>query len=103
MHSHLTAVFMYISPIYFTDILSSLTCSLLVYAHDFCPVQVIVVSEEFEGKPLLARHRMVNALFAEEMKGKMHGENQRLHKSHQSTKYQLSFVFHGVSLAYSSS
>eukprot|EP00903_Cladosiphon_okamuranus_P011750 g11045.t1 len=34
--------------------------------------KVIVVSEEFEGKPLLARHRMVNALFAEEMKGKMH-------------------------------
>lgn len=33
-----------------------------------------MVSEEFEGKPLLARHRMVNALFAEEMKGKMHGE-----------------------------
>lgn len=46
------------------------------HARDFCPVQVIVVSEEFEGKPLLARHRMVNALFAEEMKGKMHGEKQ---------------------------
>lgn len=40
------------------------------------PTQVIVVSDEFEGKPLLARHRMVNALFAEEMKGKMHGEMQ---------------------------
>lgn len=38
--------------------------------------QVIVVSDEFEGKPLLARHRMVNALFAEEMKGKVHGETQ---------------------------
>eukprot|EP00752_Nemacystus_decipiens_P009189 g8209.t1 len=34
--------------------------------------KVVVVSEEFEGKPLLARHRMVNALFAEEMKGTMH-------------------------------
>ncbi len=33
-----------------------------------------MVSEKFEGKPLLARHRMVNALFAEEMKGQVHGE-----------------------------
>lgn len=39
--------------------------------------QVIVVTEEFEGKALLARHRMVNALFKEELMGKtpaMHGE-----------------------------
>lgn len=35
------------------------------------------MTDEFEGKPLLARHRMVNALFAAEMTGKtpiMHGE-----------------------------
>lgn len=37
--------------------------------------KVVVVTEEFEGKPLVARHRMVNTLFAEEMTGatpKMH-------------------------------
>ncbi|CAN0266391.1 unnamed protein product [Scytosiphon promiscuus] len=34
--------------------------------------KVVVVSEEFEGKPLLARHRMVNALFESEMKGVIH-------------------------------
>lgn len=42
--------------------------------------QVIVVSDEFEGKPLVARHRMVNALFMEEMTGNvpaMHGEGKR--------------------------
>lgn len=41
------------------------------------PEQVIVVTDQFEGKPLVARHRMVNALFADEMTGKtpvMHGE-----------------------------
>ena len=40
--------------------------------------QVIIVTEEFEGKALLARHRMVNALFTEELMGKtpsMHGES----------------------------
>ena len=39
--------------------------------------QVIIVTEEFEGKALLARHRMVNALFTEELMGKtpsMHGK-----------------------------
>lgn len=38
------------------------------------------MSDEFEGKSLLARHRMVNALFAEDMMGakpKFHGEQQR--------------------------
>ncbi|CAM9643232.1 unnamed protein product, partial [Sphacelaria rigidula] len=29
--------------------------------------KVIVVTEQFEGKPLLARHRMVTSLFAGEM------------------------------------
>lgn len=41
-------------------------------------LQVIVVTEQFEGKSLVARHRMVMALFAEEMTGgkpKMHGES----------------------------
>lgn len=37
-------------------------------------LQVVVVSEKFEGKALLARHRMVNSLFSEEMKGDLHGE-----------------------------
>lgn len=35
------------------------------------------MSDEFEGKSLLARHRMVNALFSDDMTGetpKMHGE-----------------------------
>jgi BolA protein len=31
-------------------------------------VELTVVSEEFAGKPLLKRHRMVNALFAEEIR-----------------------------------
>ncbi len=35
-------------------------------------LRVAVVSAAFEGKPPLARHRMVNALFAEEMKGAIH-------------------------------
>ncbi|XP_037538169.1 bolA-like protein 2 [Nematolebias whitei] len=30
--------------------------------------KVLVVSPQFEGKPLLQRHRMVNACLAEEMK-----------------------------------
>ncbi|CAM9299827.1 unnamed protein product [Choristocarpus tenellus] len=34
--------------------------------------KVIVVSEKFEGKPLLARHRMITELFAEELKGAVH-------------------------------
>ncbi|CAM9560364.1 unnamed protein product, partial [Discosporangium mesarthrocarpum] len=34
--------------------------------------KVVVVSEEFEGKSLLARHRLVNELFSEEMKGAVH-------------------------------
>lgn len=36
------------------------------------------MSDEFEGKSLLARHRIVNSLFTEDMTGKtpkMHGEN----------------------------
>lgn len=40
--------------------------------------QVVVVSEKFEGKSLLTRHRMVNELFAAEMKSNaVHGENMR--------------------------
>lgn len=38
-------------------------------------LQVVVVSDAFEGQSLVARHRMVNQLFTEEMKGAMHGEN----------------------------
>ncbi len=34
--------------------------------------QAIVVSAAFAGKPLVARHRMVNALLAEELKGAIH-------------------------------
>jgi BolA protein len=34
--------------------------------------QAIVVSPAFAGKPLVARHRMVNALLAEELKGAIH-------------------------------
>jgi BolA protein len=34
--------------------------------------RVRVVSKAFEGKALLARHRMVNALFVEEMKHAIH-------------------------------
>ncbi|XP_041723775.1 bolA-like protein 2 [Coregonus clupeaformis] len=30
--------------------------------------KVIIVSPQFEGKPLLARHRMVNTCLAEELK-----------------------------------
>lgn len=30
--------------------------------------KVLIVSSKFEGKPLLARHRMVNELLQEEMK-----------------------------------
>ena len=36
---------------------------------------MVVVSEKFEGKSLVARHRMVNELFAAEMRSSaMHGE-----------------------------
>lgn len=34
--------------------------------------KVTVVSAGFEGKPLVARHRMVNALLAEELAGPVH-------------------------------
>ena len=34
--------------------------------------KVVVVSARFEGKPLLARHRMVNGLLAEELRGPVH-------------------------------
>lgn len=56
--------------------------AIYIFFFIFTPVlphasQVVVVTEEFEGKPLVARHRMVNTLFAEEMTGatpKMHGK-----------------------------
>lgn len=35
-------------------------------------LRVTVVSPAFEGKILLARHRMVNALFADEMRSAIH-------------------------------
>lgn len=34
--------------------------------------KVVVVSPEFSGKNLLARHRMINATLAEELKGVIH-------------------------------
>ncbi len=34
--------------------------------------KVVLVSEDFSGKPLLARHRMVNKILEEELQGKIH-------------------------------
>jgi BolA protein len=34
--------------------------------------KVVVVSEDFAGKALLARHRIINALLAEELANKIH-------------------------------
>ena len=34
--------------------------------------KVVVVSDQFDGKPLVARHRQVNALLAEELEGPVH-------------------------------
>jgi BolA protein len=34
--------------------------------------KVVLVSPDFDGKNLLARHRMVNAVLAEELQGKIH-------------------------------
>jgi len=34
--------------------------------------KVVLVSEYFTGKPLLARHRIVNKIFEEELHGKIH-------------------------------
>lgn len=34
--------------------------------------KVVLVAEDFEGKNLLARHRLVNGLLAEELQGKIH-------------------------------
>lgn len=34
--------------------------------------KVIVVSEDFAGKQLLARHRIINGLLADELAGKIH-------------------------------
>lgn len=34
--------------------------------------KVTLVSEEFAGKPLIKRHRMINEVLAEELKGKIH-------------------------------
>lgn len=34
--------------------------------------KVTVVSERFQGKPLLARHRMINACLEEELAGPLH-------------------------------
>jgi BolA protein len=34
--------------------------------------QVLVVAEAFKGRSRVERHRMVNALLAEELKGKVH-------------------------------
>ncbi len=34
--------------------------------------KVVLVSENFTGKPLLARHRIVNKILEEELQGKIH-------------------------------
>ena len=34
--------------------------------------KVVVVSELFEGKPLVARHRMVNEILADELRDRIH-------------------------------
>lgn len=34
--------------------------------------KVTAVSEQFNGKPLLARHRLVNAILVEELSGQIH-------------------------------
>ncbi|VAW94580.1 Cell division protein BolA [hydrothermal vent metagenome] len=34
--------------------------------------KVVLVSEDFDGKPLLARHRIVNKILEEELQGKIH-------------------------------
>ncbi len=34
--------------------------------------KVVLVSEDFAGKPLLARHRIVNKILEEELHGKIH-------------------------------
>jgi BolA-like protein len=36
-------------------------------------IQVVCVSDAFEGKSLIARHRMVNDLLKEELEGTLHG------------------------------
>jgi stress-induced morphogen len=36
-------------------------------------MQVVCVSDAFEGKSLIARHRMVNDLLKEELEGTLHG------------------------------
>ena len=34
--------------------------------------KVVIVSDEFNGKPLIARHRQVNSVLSEEVNGKIH-------------------------------
>jgi len=34
--------------------------------------KLVIVAEAFEGKTLVARHRIINALLAEELQGKIH-------------------------------
>ena len=34
--------------------------------------KIVVVSDDFEGKPLIARHRVLNKLLAEELHGPIH-------------------------------
>jgi stress-induced morphogen len=36
--------------------------------------KVVVVSNEFEGKTLIARHRLVNDILKDELSGALHGE-----------------------------
>lgn len=34
--------------------------------------KLVVVSDQFEGKPLIARHRLINEILASELQGKIH-------------------------------
>ena len=47
--------------------------------------EAVVVSSQFEGKPLLQRHRMVNGCLAEEIK-KVHAFSQKTYTPEQWTK-----------------
>lgn len=48
---------------------------------------VVIVSKKFEGKPLLARHRMVNSLLEEELK-EIHAFSQKTLTPEQWAKQQ---------------
>ena len=47
--------------------------------NDVCWCSVKIVSEAFEGKKLVARHRMVYALVQEELDAGLHALSMKLH------------------------